>query len=142
MKEDRYKLGNLKRTGHNGYGYTFQYENIVFILSEHARGKTFKIWIYKTKDIKDTDEYLEVYGITGGQSGWTETYGWLCHGEWENFIAKYMKELEDEIYYHEHKEEVDKKKEKDRLIEKRERKIVDFNKYFKEHIPSITKIEY
>ena len=134
-KADRYKLGNIIRTGHNGYGYTFQYENVVFILSEHARGKTFNIWIYKTKDIKDTDEHLEVYGMTGGQPGWTETYGWLCYGTWKDFIEEYMRNIESQVYYYEHKIEIEQAKEKKRLADLKENKIIEFNNYFSEHKP-------
>lgn len=65
-----------------------QHGRLYVICGEHARGKTFHIWILPADvaisgmpwSVKDA---VEVYGITGGQPGWTETYGWLHRGKWE-----------------------------------------------------------
>lgn len=58
----------------------------------HERGKTFRIWVLPTADPIackpwDMKDAVEVYGITGGQPGWTETYGWLHRGKWEQDFA-------------------------------------------------------
>ena len=87
----------LKKIGKiAGYcNYAYQYQNIVFLLDEHARGKTFHIWIYGNIKINDylNDDHLEVYGVTGGQRGWTETYGWVKQGNWVDYIEKYFVSL-------------------------------------------------
>lgn len=99
-----YYVGNIKNNICNlksisrvsGYSeYAYQFENIVFLLHDHARGKTFKIWIYEKPEITDyiNEEHLEVYGITGGDAGWTETYGWTKTGSWIEYIEKYFNSL-------------------------------------------------
>ncbi len=133
-KADKLKLGELKRINCYGYSYGFKYKNVVFILSTHARGNCFKIWIYENEDIQDTlkDSHLEVYGITGGQPGWTETYGWLHRGNWVTFIEDYFKLLEDLIYREEHIVEIlnEEAKEKHNII--MQEKVNKFNTIFGE----------
>ena len=47
-----------------------------FTCGSHARGSYFHVYvIYENKQV-------EVYGILGGQPGWTEWYGWLKKGKW------------------------------------------------------------
>jgi len=55
---------------------------------EHARGKTLHIYVLP-KDVKfqenkkpELNNAVEVYGILGGQPGWTEFYGWKHKGKW------------------------------------------------------------
>ena len=69
-----------------------QHGRLYLVSGEHARGKTFHIWVLPSAEpvtgmpwsVKDA---VEVYGITGGQPGWTETYGWLHRGKWEQDFA-------------------------------------------------------
>jgi hypothetical protein len=69
-----------------------QHGRLYLVCGEHARGKTFHVWVLpadtaiagKPWSVKDA---VEVYGITGGQPGWTETYGWLHRGKWERDFA-------------------------------------------------------
>jgi hypothetical protein len=69
-----------------------QHGRLYLVRGEHARGKTFHIWVLPTAEpvagmpwsVKDA---VEVYGITGGQPGWTETCGWLHRGKWEQDFA-------------------------------------------------------
>lgn len=58
----------------------------------HARGKTFHIYVLPEgqKAIENAGinpplnkDAVEVYGVTGGQRGWTEVYGWLHKGPWQ-----------------------------------------------------------
>ena len=135
-KADRLKLGELKRINCYGYGYGFKYKNVVFILSTHARGNCFKIWIYENEDIQDTlkDNHLEVYGITGGNPGWTETYGWLHKGKWVTFIEGYVKLLEDLIYKEEHKVEIKNEEAKEKRNIFMQEKVNKFNNIFSELI--------
>ncbi len=59
----------------------------------HARGKCFEMYLlpegFKIEGgrIVGRDNVL-IYGETGGESGWTETYGWLHKRKWqEDFKA-------------------------------------------------------
>ena len=69
-----------------------QYGRLFLVSGRHARGKTFHIWVlpdetpiqgmpWRAKDA------VEVYGIAGGQPGWSEWYGWLHRGKWEEDFA-------------------------------------------------------
>jgi hypothetical protein len=65
-----------------------QHGRLYLVSGQHARGRTFHIWVLSSAEpvtgapwsVKDA---VEVYGITSGQPGWTETYGWLHRGRWE-----------------------------------------------------------
>jgi hypothetical protein len=76
------EYANMFKTGQHGRLY--------LVAGSHARGNTFHIFVLPVSEVaipnhdsaplnKDT---VEVYGITGGQPGWTETYGWLHRGRW------------------------------------------------------------
>lgn len=129
-KADNYHL--IKRINCYGYGYGFQHENIVFIISTHARGKCFCIWIYENSEIQDTlkDSHLEVYGITGGQSGWTETYGWTCEGSFVNYITNYLDSLEKQVYEYEHADEIAADKAQKEREERFNKKVAKFDQIF------------
>lgn len=111
---------------------TYQYENIVFLLGEHARGYTLKIWLYKNTDIQDylKEEHIEAYGIISGNAGWTETYGWIAKGNWCSCVEKYFSSLRS------YSEEVKSKKrilnaayaEQERL--KKDEKLKSFSNMF------------
>ena len=40
---------------------------------------------------------VEVYGMTGGQRGWTETYGWLHKGKWQDDFEAIVRERSAEV---------------------------------------------
>jgi len=76
-----------------------QVGRLYLLPGNHARGKTFHIYLlpddeaavaeYKQNPPTNGDR-VEIFGITGGQRGWTETYGWLHTGKWkEDFEAIY-----------------------------------------------------
>ena len=78
---------------------TQQIGRFYLVVASHARGPTFRIFILpdgeKAKpnggsNAPLNDNAVEVYGIVSGQPGWTESYGWLHKGKWQNdFIALY-----------------------------------------------------
>lgn len=83
---------------------TGQYDKLFIQTGTHARGKTIHIWIVPNGEEFEpkygrpfNSNATEVYGITGGQPGWTETYGWLHKGEWvkdfENLVESKKLEL-------------------------------------------------
>lgn len=58
----------------------------------HARGETLHIYVMPSEEPFRSVPWacadaVEVYGITGGQPGWTETYGWLHTGKWQDDFA-------------------------------------------------------
>ena len=136
-----YYVGNIKDNTCNlkqiarvsGYSeYAYQFENIVFLLHEHARGKTFSIWIYEEPEITDyiNEEHLEVYGITGGNAGWTETYGWTKTGIWIDYIEKYFNSLREFKKHNLNKKLGQNAKLKDQEKEYEKQKIGKFNMLF------------
>lgn len=85
--------------GANEYAKLFktgQHGRLYLVSSSHARGKTFHIYVLPEGEaaLPNSDNAplnknkVEVYGITGGQPGWTEEYSWLHHGKWEQDFAE------------------------------------------------------
>lgn len=77
------EYAKLFETGQRGRLYIVSYS--------HARGPCFHIFVLPdgekaipngTSNAPLNKNGVEVYGITGGHPGWTETYGWLHHGKW------------------------------------------------------------
>lgn len=94
-------------------GKSQQIGRLFLQLHRHARGKCFEIVLLpegaeiKGNTIGGAEDTVEVYGMTGGQRGWTETYGWLHKGKWqEDFSAIIeMKKTEREVRNLRHEEE-------------------------------------
>ncbi len=72
---------------------TGQYGRLYIVSGFHARGKTFEIQVLpegenargngQNNKCLNTDAVL-VYGIVSGNPGWTEAYGWLHRGKWQD----------------------------------------------------------
>jgi len=69
-----------------------QVENLYILPSSHERGATFQLYVlpHDEKVIENgginpplNKDSVEVYGIISGQPGWTEEYGWLHSGKWQ-----------------------------------------------------------
>lgn len=131
-KAFRLKVRELSKINCGGYGDGYKYENIVFLLSEHARGKTFSIWIYETDYIIDAlkDNHIEVYGMTGGQRGWTETYGWTKDGLWKPYIERYFSDLHKIIEKREQEQEIIKQILGKMKLQEEQAEIDKFNMLF------------
>lgn len=69
----------------------------------HARGKCFEIFLLPEERIEKGDrlssfkDVVEVYGMTQGQRGWTEEYGWIHKGKWVDDFYKIVAAKEIEI---------------------------------------------
>jgi len=102
--------------GARGYAELFetgQYGRFWIRSGSHARGRTFEIWLlpadHTVASIRPGDLHVtqapelskavQIYGITGGQPGWTETYGWLHTGKWQEdfevLVCQKIKEKND-----------------------------------------------
>jgi hypothetical protein len=80
---------------------TGQYGKLYIVSGSHARGKTFHIFVLPegeqaipngSNNPPLNKDAVEVYGVTEGQPGWTEKYGWLHHGKWEDDFAELVKQ--------------------------------------------------
>jgi len=78
------EYANLFQTGQIGRLY--------LVSGSHARGRTFHIYVLpEGVEAKSNGQNnaplncdaVEVYGIVSGQPGWTESYGWLHSGKWQ-----------------------------------------------------------
>jgi len=69
-------------------------------VGQHARGKTFRIYV--TND-SNTSNYIEVYGVIGGQPGWTEFYGWIHEGLWCEYFKQIVEQKQRDCYEEEMK---------------------------------------
>jgi hypothetical protein len=58
---------------------TGKFGKLGFVSGQHARGKTFHVYLL---DKEEGNPTIEVYGIVDGQPGWTESYGWLHTRKW------------------------------------------------------------
>jgi hypothetical protein len=90
----------LKYGWYGGDSEAFIYYKFIFVTSSHARGKNFHIYLVEDNKLSDDmlkEKAFEVYGILGGQNGWTEYYGWLHEGNWVKYVIDYFKRLKNEI---------------------------------------------
>ena len=94
---------------------TGQYGRLYCTSGVHARGKTFRIQVLPENEealsngagnICVNRDAITVYGVIGGQSGWTEWYGWLHHGQWEEDFMSLVRAIEKE-----HKRVIDEREE-------------------------------
>jgi hypothetical protein len=75
---------------------TGQYGQLYITSSSHARGKTFRVQVLPKGEVAAPNgpntclnsDAVEVYGIIGGQPGWTERYGWIHKGRWQDDFEK------------------------------------------------------
>ncbi|MEJ2899658.1 hypothetical protein [Acinetobacter sp. NS-4] len=80
-----------------------QYGNLYLLSPHHARGQTFQIFVVpegfqiKLGGINAPHGCIEVYGILGGHPGWTEFYGWIHKGPWQQDFYKLVAERRAEI---------------------------------------------
>jgi hypothetical protein len=71
---------------------TGQYGRLFISSGRHARGYEFTVWVLpEGEDVPQGDypssKAVEVYGVLGGQRGWTEWYGWIKDGPWQADFA-------------------------------------------------------
>jgi hypothetical protein len=67
----------------------------------HARGKTLRIYVLPEGEMAIENaginpplnkDAVEVYGVVGGNLGWTEKYGWIHEGPWQGDFEKIYKD--------------------------------------------------
>jgi hypothetical protein len=92
------EYSNLFKTG--------QYGKLYLVCGDHARGKTFRIFVLKEGieaipngycNAPLNEDTVEVYGVVSGNPGWTESYGWLHEGPWQDDFIKMVNTEKDRI---------------------------------------------
>jgi len=85
-----------------------QYGKLYLSSGSHARGKTFHIQVLPEGEIAEVttpntlctnDTAVLVYGVVSGNPGWTETYGWLHRGKWQDDFSKLVEAKRKEVQY-------------------------------------------
>lgn len=85
---------------------TGQYGKLYIVSGRHARGQTFHVYVLPegveakpngTNNPPLNEDAVEVYGVLGGQRGWTEYYGWIYEGKWKEDFMKLVNEKKKEV---------------------------------------------
>ena len=107
-----------------------QIGRLYFLPHYHARGETFHIYVLPEgeKVIENgginaplNKGAVEVYGIVAGNPGWTEKYGWLHDGAWQDDFMTICEEKKQELQLQEERRRnASEKKNKDK-----EKRIAD-----------------
>ncbi len=104
-----------------------QIGRLYILPSSHARGATFRVYVLpKGVDVIENGGHnpplnrdaIEVYGVTCGQRGWTEEYGWLNKGKWIDDLEAIYEERKETIAQH-NQEVTNRIEEQNRNNEKR-----------------------
>jgi len=83
-----------------------QIGRLYLVPGSHARGRTFRIYILPDGEAATpngngngplNNGAAGVYGVVSGQIGWTESYGWLHKGKWQEDFYAAVKNKEKEI---------------------------------------------
>ncbi len=136
----RFKIDDLRKLNRDDAWYigseVYINGNVVYGLSDHARGKCFRIYLVENtsdltdKEIVSKDNCFEVYGILGGQNGWTEYYGWKHKGKWVKPITNYLNKLKEEIALRYKKADEEKRFKETEKQKQTEFTVNKFNKIF------------
>jgi len=85
---------------------TGQYGQLYICSGSHARGRTLRIQVLPKgeKAIPNGENNqclnpnaVSVYDVVGGQRGWTESYGWIYEGKWQQDFEKLVAKRQREI---------------------------------------------
>ncbi|MBP9793316.1 MAG: hypothetical protein KBC56_04890 [Flavobacterium sp.] len=87
---------------------TGQYGRLYITSGSHARGRTLRIQVLPQGEeaIPNGEnnqclnkDAVSVYDVVGGNRGWTESYGWIHEGKWQEDFNNLVKEKQKEIEY-------------------------------------------
>lgn len=104
-----------------------------YVSGKHARGLTFHIQILPIDEeaipngpnnLCLNEDAVEVYGVIGGQPGWTEVYGWLHRGPWEEDFERAVEEVKAERF-DERQDKIEEKIQEARMNKQRIRMLLD-----------------
>ena len=98
---------------------TGQYGKLYITSSSHARGRTFRIQVLPEgekaspngrSNLCTNENAVVVYGVIGGNPGWTEYYGWLHKGKWQEDFRALVEKRKAEIAAEKDEETTEKAK--------------------------------
>lgn len=121
----KYGLGTRVESPWGTVKFTIGSANIIMQIGHHARGNVAHICIEN-----ESDERLEVYGILGGNPGWSEYYGWTKQGPWVKYIENLLDELEREINAKDRCVQSKTEEDKQRQLQAEQEKIKKFESMF------------
>lgn len=84
-----------------------QIGRLYILPSHHARGRTFRVFVLPENEpvIENggvnpplNADAVEVYGIVSGNPGWTEEYGWLHTGRWQDDFAEICRSRIEQLH--------------------------------------------
>ena len=85
---------------------TGQYGRLYIVSGSHARGRTLMIQVLPKDEVAIPNgsgncclnpNAVVVYDVVSGQRGWTEVYGWIHNGKWQEDFEKLVLEKEAEV---------------------------------------------
>jgi len=94
---------NGARSYYNLFKETQQIGKLYIVLSCHARGRTFMVFVLPEGElaVRNGDcnpplnkDAIQVYGVVSGQTGWSEQYGWLYQ-----YVNLYDCELTEDLSF-------------------------------------------
>lgn len=112
---------------------TGQYGRLYITSSSHARGNTLRIQVLPKDEVAIPNgsnntclnkDAVTVYDAISGQLGWTEVYGWLHEGKWQDDFRKLVVDTEKKIEYN-NKKFAKSKTEKEKQDEEKISKLLD-----------------
>lgn len=118
---------------YSGLFKTGQYGKLYLTVGRHARGNYFHIQVLPEDESAIPNgesnkcvnvNAVEVYGIIGGNPGWTEEYGWLHKGKWQKDFAELVAKRAMEIDT-EKKERVEAEAEAIEIQKKRTKELLE-----------------
>ena len=102
------------------------YGKLYCVSGRHARGSTFHIYVMPKGATTITVDSVEVFGIIGGNPGWTECYGWLHQGKWQEDFRVLLESKKKE---YEQKQAEEETRKIDAHREEQRREIALLNNY-------------
>ena len=118
------------------FPYSEQIGSLYILPSSHARGKTFRIYVLPNGEtvIENAGinpplnkNIVEVYGVISGRPGWTEEYGWLYKGKFQEDFLNALNKRKQKIASDNLKRAAQTKKE----AEKKETRIISLLSAYK-----------
>lgn len=97
-----------------------QIGRLYLLPGRHARGKTFRIYVLPHgEDVQEhgpnpplNKDAVEVYGVVGGNPGWSEWYDWKFTGQWILDFKEIINDLKVKEADARSKEEADAERER------------------------------
>ena len=114
---------------------TGQYGKLYCTSGTHARGRTFHIQVLPKGESAIPNgnnntcinvDAVEVYGIIGGNPGWSESYGWLHQGKWQGDFRDLLESRKMDFEQEQMEKERQRREEHEREIRRQARLLSNY----------------